>query len=389
MKYCYFLRRIVIPVMIFSLLILIFPADSDCQTRVRTEVKIPDIPGYVSLKCDFHMHTIFSDGRVWPTIRPEEAWREGLDAFSITDHIEYQPHKADVPINFSRSYEIAKPGANSLMLMIIKAAEITRPERPGHLNALFLKEIKPLDTKEWRDAVKAAVQQGGFVFWNHPGWKQPNKISVWYDTQGELYEKGMLHGIEVVNGDDYYPNAHKWCLEKKLTMMGNSDVHNPINMDYNFSKGEHRPMTIVLAKEKSIEAVKEALFARRTVVYWENVLIGEEKYLKPIFNKSIEIINPDVAIKGKGRAYIHIRNNSDISFELETDAEFEDISFPKNITLFGDKTVLFDIRGKSEKLSGRKDLHIPYKVKNLWIAPEEGLPVELLINVNFSPAEKK
>ncbi|MCP5518674.1 MAG: hypothetical protein H7A45_15600 [Verrucomicrobiales bacterium] len=79
--------------------------------RARTPVNIPDIPGYLTLKCDLHIHTVFSDGSVWPDIRAEEAWREGLDAIAITDHIEYQPHKRDLPTAHNRSYEIAKPRA--------------------------------------------------------------------------------------------------------------------------------------------------------------------------------------------------------------------------------------------------------------------------------------
>ena len=56
--------------------------------ETRHEIQFPDVPGYQTLKCDFHMHTVFSDGLVWPTVRVNEAWRTGLDAISITDHIE-------------------------------------------------------------------------------------------------------------------------------------------------------------------------------------------------------------------------------------------------------------------------------------------------------------
>ncbi len=87
------------------------------QIRVRDEIVFPDLPGYVTLKCDFHIHTVFSDGNVWPTIRPEEAWREGLDVISITDHIEYQSHKDDLPTNHNRSYEIALPKSEELGLL--------------------------------------------------------------------------------------------------------------------------------------------------------------------------------------------------------------------------------------------------------------------------------
>ena len=46
---------------------------------VRQEVVIPDVAGYKVLKCDFHIHTVFSDGDVWPTYRVTEAWKDGLD----------------------------------------------------------------------------------------------------------------------------------------------------------------------------------------------------------------------------------------------------------------------------------------------------------------------
>lgn len=60
-------------------------------------IQFPDIPGYQTLKCDFHQHTVFSNGSVWPNIRVQEAVKDGLDAISITDHLEYQPHEDDIP----------------------------------------------------------------------------------------------------------------------------------------------------------------------------------------------------------------------------------------------------------------------------------------------------
>ena len=51
----------------------------------RDPLPVPDIPGYRTLKCDFHMHTVYSDGDVWPTLRVQEAWKDGLDAIAITE----------------------------------------------------------------------------------------------------------------------------------------------------------------------------------------------------------------------------------------------------------------------------------------------------------------
>ena len=193
--------------------------------QVRQEIRIPDILGYKTLKCDFHMHTVFSDGSVWPTVRVDEAWREGLDVISITDHIEYQPHKKDVPTNHNRPYEIALPRARDRGILLIKGTEITRETPPGHFNALFLDDINPVDTKDLLDAMAAASRQGAFIFWNHPGWKPDKK--GWFDIHTTLYEKKYMRGIEVVNGVSYYPEAHEWALEKGLTFMGTSDIHSP------------------------------------------------------------------------------------------------------------------------------------------------------------------
>lgn len=96
------------------------------------KIEFPDIPGYRTLKCDFHIHTVFSDGNVWPTIRVEEALKDGLDAISMTDHIEYQPHKDDIPHpDRNRSFEIAKRFAEAYDILVIRGSEITRSMPPG------------------------------------------------------------------------------------------------------------------------------------------------------------------------------------------------------------------------------------------------------------------
>ena len=47
--------------------------------------------------------------------------------------------------------------------------------------------------------------------------------------------------------------------------------------------------------------------------------------------------------------------------------------------------MLFKIKGVSEVLSGTKKISMPYKVKNLLIAPDEGLHAKITINVTFIP----
>lgn len=260
------------------------------QAQHRHEINVPNLEGYVTLKCDFHMHSVFSDGLVWPTVRVDEAYREGLDAISLTEHIEYRPHKKDIVADHNRSFEIAEKQAVNLGILLIRGSEITRPMAPGHFNAIFLKDSNPLETEKYQDSFAEAKKQGAFIFWNHPGWdRQQPDSTLWWPEHTELYNNGCMHGIEVANGASYFPEAVDWCLEKNLAMIGTSDIHQPIQTDYDFSKGEHRTMTFVFAKERSQKAIREALDNGRTVAWYQDHVIGKKELLQPFFEKCIEV----------------------------------------------------------------------------------------------------
>jgi hypothetical protein len=90
-----------------------------------------------------------------------------------------------------------------------------------------------------------------------------------------------------------------------------------------------------------------------------------------------------VTIKGKGKAFIRIRNNSQLDLELVASGSPGHIFAPDKITLYGDRTVLLAIGGKEKTRSGTEKIRIPYTVKNLLVGPDEGLRVELEIAVRF------
>ena len=159
------------------------PADGDGRA-----IEFPDIDGYRTLVADLHMHTVFSDGHVWPLTRVAEALRDGLDAIAITEHLEWQPHLPDIPHpDRNRAYEIAARAANASKLIVIRGSEITRDAPAGHMNAVFLADANPLvrapeptdpfdprayfrAASAWpaQEAVQVANDQDAFVFWNHP-----------------------------------------------------------------------------------------------------------------------------------------------------------------------------------------------------------------------------
>jgi len=360
------------------------------DVRVRRPLRVPDIPGYRTLQCDLHTHTVFSDGHVWPDVRSEEAWREGLDAIAITDHIEYQPHKDDLPTKHERSYEIAQPHGDRLGLLVIRGSEVTRKMPPGHVNAIFLKEVTPLDTPDWRQALRAARAQGAFAFWNHPGWRgqQPDGVARWYPEHTELVEAGLIQGIEVVNSREYYPEAHRWSLEKNLAPLASSDIHAPLNLDYHVHEGDHRPVTLVFARECTEEGIREALFARRTAAWSGDLLVGREELLRPLVEAAITLENPRLRIAAGEGAYLRIRNESALRLELSGAEPTGGLTAPKSVTVAAMGTSLLEIRAPKEAATGTVRLELAYTIANLKVAPDTGLRFPIVVAVEVLPARK-
>jgi len=348
------------------------------NAQQRKNIYIPDILGFKTLKCDFHMHTVFSDGLVWPTIRVAEAWLEGLDAISITDHIEYLPHSKDIPADHNRSYDIAKPIADRQGLILVKGSEITRGMPPGHLNVLFITNANLLVQEDFFDAIKEAGDQGAFIFWNHPGWKaQQPDTTLWWDEHTRLLEAGLLHGIEVYNSNEFYPEALTWSKEKSLTILCNSDVHNPINMSYDLS-GSHRPMTLVFAKEKSEQALKEALFQKRSVAYFGNTLMGPAEFLEPLFFASVELGENLVTLTNNKAGSSIIRNHSDVDFELELAHPPVGFSCTEKLIVEAHHSASIEFTGNSDEVGEMDFLKVQYRINNLVEQRGESLIVTLI-----------
>lgn len=306
-----------------GLIILLVVAPQLVLSQTR-KITFPDVPGYLTLVCDLHQHTVFSDGSVWPDIRVQEAILDGVDVIALTEHIEYQPHKADIPHpDRNRSFEIAKEYAKDKDLIIIHGVEITRSMPPGHANAIFVKDVNKLIIDDPIAAYREANSQGAFIFWNHPYWtrQKSDGIAELTEMHKTLISEGLLHGIEVANGENYSQEALAIAQENNLTIMGTSDIHGLIDWLYDIPNGGHRPVTLVFAKDRTEEAIKEALQARRTVAWFRNNLIGNEDELRPLLNSCLE--------SGEAR-YItetsvlvaEIKNNSDARFVLGNSSEY-------------------------------------------------------------------
>ena len=100
------------------------------------------------------------------------------------------------------------------------------PVGSAHFNVLFPTDVDALDTSDLADALSRAKAQGAFVFWNHPGFM--DKPAMWFPHVGALFDAGLFSGIDVVNGDRFYPEALGWAARRHLTPLACSDAHLPM-----------------------------------------------------------------------------------------------------------------------------------------------------------------
>ncbi len=366
-----------------ALSISIWPAQTLAHDNARPRddarpiADFPDVGNLKVLAVDLHTHSVFSDGHVWPSIRAEEAARDVIDAIAITEHLEWQPHIADIPnTDRNRSYEETVRSAKALDVLIIPGVEITRIDETGHINSVFIKDANPLvqasgikdyvpdhlfttraeaeaaaraqseafasahkverdEETKWapfssrevymtlvnfgvaaerdpREVLDAAAAQGAFSFWNHPLFEKPDWNLPKFHRAA--IKNNVLQGIEIANGDHYYPNAHRLALKHNLALIGTSDVHQLIAWDYDREKNQHRPVTLVLAAERNAEAIKDALFARRTIVWWNHTLIGRKAELQPLLEASITL--EKVSLSSSGRTQLWLRNHTGAEFRV-------------------------------------------------------------------------
>lgn len=352
-------------------------------------IHFPDTEKYQTLAVDLHTHSVFSDGHVWPKIRVEEALRDGLDALAITEHLEYQPHRFDIPHpDRNTAYNEAREAAAKTDLIVIAGSEITRDSPAGHINAVFISDANamlrvpnpPADAKDalayyqqanaWpaQNAIEEANDQGAFLFWNHPYWtnQQPNGIARMNKFHEENAKNGKLHGIEIANGQDYSEGAHAIALKYGLAMIGVSDVHDLIDWDHPPHQGKHRPVTLVLAQARTAEAIKEALFAQRTVVWFRNLLIGREDELNSILDASLQLES------ARWRAetevlQIEIRNNSDATFRLRNLTKHTFMHSGDDIDVAANGVTKISVKPGKKMAS----IKLKFAVENALVAPKK------------------
>lgn len=356
----------------FILLLLFLPVFTYAQeehTHMLTrEITFPDVPGYKTLVTDLHIHTVFSDGSVWPSIRIQEGKKDGIDVVSMTEHLEYQPHEDDIPHpDRNRSHEIALGAAEGSDLIVVKGSEITRKMPPGHSNAIFIEDANKLLLDDPEEVFAEAHNQGAFIFWNHPNWISQKKDGIAKLTKmhKKLIEKGHLNGIEVVNEHTFSKEALQIALDNNLTIIGTSDVHGLIDWDFKVPEGGHRPVTLVFSSERSAASVKEALFAGRTAVWFNNLLVGKNEHLVPLIESSLKVEYARYIGDSKVLR-LAIVNYSDVDYLLLNQTDYSFHANDNLITIEGQSKTFIEVKTGSKK----KKVDLDFKVMNAVVAPD-------------------
>lgn len=344
------------------------------------------------LAVDLHTHSVFSDGMVWPSVRVEEAKRDGLFALAVSEHLEYQPKAADIPHpDRNRSYQVAAEaakvnpdatGVDKQPLIVINGSEITKLViQPGHMNAVFITDANKLLPRPGltppdaaREQLKEANAQGGFTFWNHPYWtsQTPNGVATLDPLHAEFIKSGLLHGIEVANGADMSDEAFKIALDNNLTILGTSDIHGLIDWDYDLEHGGHRTATLVLTKTETADGLKAALKAGDTVAIYNDNLIGEKANVEAVVRGTLKMevgeALPKTTVQG-----VSIINDSPVDYILENMGPEGAYDEGHVFTVKSGATFTLLIRNVPDP----KKLSLNFKVLNTYVAPREHLVLNL------------
>ena len=347
----------------------------------RTEIILPKVNGLNVYKADLHSHSIYSDAQLTPEERVREAWYDGLDIFSMTDHVELRRHEPTM-LKFLKgynggeakkavNYNVIRKAANEQgiladlniptklaqkaakaygdALLIIPGCEITRePKTIGHFNALFTTDNNTIYDADPLQSLRNAKKQGALITQNHPGWSR--KTCDITEFEQKAFDENLIDGVEIMNGYWFYPKAMQRCVDKNLYMLGCTDIHH-LTSSYK-SGGHFRTMTLVFAKENSLKAVRKALEKGMTLAYSAGNIAGDAKLLQDFFKASVSC--KFLARGRKNSAVYALTNTTSLGYKIRIGK--------KLLELPAFQTITFSV-GK-DKNGNDKD--VEFYVANMW-----------------------
>ena len=174
----------------------------------------------------------------------------------------------------------------------------------------------------------------------------------------KAYDEGLIDGIEAFNSPDLYPLAIERAKKYGFFLIGATDAHISTHRDY-LAHTPVRNMTMIFAKDKSLESLREALLDKRAIAYGFGTLSGEESLLKDLFKASVQtrLERTDAA----GVRTVAITNTTSLSYTLRIN---------------GDNPFILD-SFNTAFVQVAADDKLMVSVENMWCGEEEHPVVEL------------
>ena len=232
---------------------------SDCAAMtLNGEIIGVEESEYVILKCEFHIHTNASDGDYSPSTVVQIFYDLGYNVIAITDH------------NTINGVAEAQAKGNELNMIVISGEEISQvwvnTTKHKHIVALFTntaigtnKTYNGTAEVEWY--FNEVHKQGGIAYAAHP-----LRLDAWTDTEWKQYQNASF-----IDGWAYLANNWDSWDQTLFNEYNNFTLKTGkiYPSDHDFHKGTPSDTyyTLIMAHNRTIAGVREALDAKRMVVY--------------------------------------------------------------------------------------------------------------------------
>jgi len=228
----------------------------------------PEMADLRPLRCDFHIHTSYSDGTHSPAEMVVRGRELGLDALAITDHNCYQAsleaiefvHKSGMGITCFPGEEVTSSTWH--VLSIGANAPIGYRDIGANGPVRFIDD--QASYSELQKTLGMIRQCGGKSFLAHPYWTSGRRMNQPAEEYEHLLSEGGVDGIELLGEVLWEENLRSLARyseldsKAKLPILGNSDTHSPQHTFGSY-------WTLVFARSNSQEDIMTAILDHRSV----------------------------------------------------------------------------------------------------------------------------
>jgi hypothetical protein len=222
----------------------LFPASgTDRLTRLSFFVATPELYVRRPLRCDFHIHTTYSDGRSSPAEMLIRGRELGLDVAVITDHNDYrgsieamqERRRLDLNLITMPGEEVSGPNWHTLSInadaaiygLAVEAFGLDSEDKLVRWKATAAQEYSTL-----RWAIEATQAHGGRAYLAHPYWAVERGFHLPTAMYDQVLADGILDGLELLGDVQYQNNVRSLAryLDYRVSghdipILGNSDTH--------------------------------------------------------------------------------------------------------------------------------------------------------------------